>query len=257
MKLGGNLNILDSFGAIKLGDMDRVKLLNRFDTKYWISIDKLCKILEEIQEDYFILKIDNNKIQDYKTTYFDTSGNCFYNAHHNGKLNRLKIRKREYINSGIGFLEIKKKNNKGKTVKLRCPTKMPGTDFSENEASFIFSNTGCQVSELKIKSVNTFQRITLVNRNFGERCTIDLSLAFSSEREKIEFDDLVIIELKQGVRNMKSTLCQALKRNHIYEQGFSKYCIGRAIAEPGLKRNQFKPRLLRIDRNYSRSTVSD
>ena len=133
---------------------------------------------------------------------------------------------------------------------------MPGIDFSENEASFILSNTGCQVSELEIKSINTFHRITLVNKNFQERCTIDLNLTFLSDMENIELNNLVIIELKQGVRNMRLTLREALKKNHIYEKGFSKYCVGRAIAEPGLKRNQFKPRLLEIERSYSPIAVT-
>lgn len=256
MKPEDNLNILESFGTIELSEMNSVKLLNRFDTKYWVSVDELCKILEEIQEDYFILEIENNKIQDYKTTYFDTSGNYFYYSHHNGKLNRLKIRKREYINSGIGFLEIKKKNNKGKTIKFRCPTEGQRNNFTKNEALFIRSNAGCKSSELKVKSVNTFQRITLVNKNFMERVTIDLDLMFSSGNKNILLDDLVIIELKQGARNMKSALCKALKKNHIYKQGFSKYCIGRSISEPGLKRNQFKPRLLKIKRNFSPVAVS-
>ena len=251
MKLRDKLDILESFVAIDLSETDRVKLLNRFDTKYWFSIDKLCKILKEIQKDYFVLEIDNNKIQDYKTTYFDTSGNCFYYSHHNGKLNRVKIRKREYINSGVGFLEIKKKNNKGKTVKLRYPTEGRRTDFTKNEALFIFSNTGCNASGLNIKSVNTFRRITLVNKNFMERCTFDFDLLFFSDDKNIQLNEMVIIELKQCVPHMKSTLSKVLKRNHIYEQGFSKYCIGRSISEPGLKQNLFKPQLLKIKRNFS------
>ena len=256
MKLTNNLNILESFDTIELYEMNKVQLLNRFDTKYWTSIDKLPEILNEIKKDYFILEINNNKIQRYKTTYFDTSRNSFYNSHHNGKLNRLKIRKRKYLNSGIGFLEIKKKNNKGKTVKYRCPTEGLGTNFTQDEASFIWSNAGCNTSDLKIKSANSFQRITLVNKNFMERCTIDLNLAFASGDHHIMVDDMVIIELKQGVRNQRSSLCKVLKRNHIYKQGFSKYCIGRSISEPGLKRNQFKPQLLKIKRNFSPVAVS-
>ena len=43
----------------------------------------------------------------------------FYNDHHNQRVNRHKIRFREYVDSGLIYLEVKCKTNKGKTVKKR------------------------------------------------------------------------------------------------------------------------------------------
>ena len=43
--------------------------------------------------------------------------------HQNKKLNRYKIRQREYLISDISFFEIKFKSNKGRTIKKRIKTK--------------------------------------------------------------------------------------------------------------------------------------
>ena len=44
------------------------------------------------------------------------TGNFFLD-HHNRRVNRNKIRFREYVGSNLTFLEVKTKNNKGKTIK--------------------------------------------------------------------------------------------------------------------------------------------
>lgn len=240
--------ILKQFSTICIDEMDKVKLLNRFDTKYWVPLEKLAAVLTEINNQYYVLQIDGDRIQRYKTAYFDTSNNCFYNSHHNGKAGRIKIRKRSYVNSNIAFLEIKFKNNKGKTSKSRMPIRQFETAFTNDETKFIRKNAAYKTSELELKTINTFQRITLVSKKFDERCTIDIDLAFSNGNETVQMNELAIIELKQGTSNLKSALSLALKKNHIYKRGFSKYCLGRALTETSIKKNLFKAQLLRMQK---------
>ncbi len=251
--------IIKQFSTISLDQMDKVALLNRFDSKYVLPEDKLIEILEAVKDDYYILQIENSLIQEYRTTYFDTPDNCLYTKHHNGKLNRVKIRKREYINSGIGFLEIKKKNNKGKTSKLRLSTGNHEPRFNTEELLFLSKNINQGIhycnSNLPAKNWNTFRRITLVNKDFSERCTIDINLTFFSEKEKVSCNKMAIVELKQGKLNLKTPLSSELKRNRIYSKGFSKYCIGRAFLEPDLKQNIFKAKMLQLKKNYNGNIV--
>lgn len=249
------LDLIQQFEPISLNEMNAVQLLNRFDSKYPLSEKQLLAILEAVKYDYFIMEINGEMLQTYKTTYFDTIDNSSYIAHHNGKLNRLKIRKREYVNSGIGFLEIKKKNNKGKTNKLRFPTDNLQADFTLKELEFLNQNTSFNFRlsncSLPGKNGNSFRRITLVNKDFSERCTIDLCLSFFSVSKQIRVENMAIIELKQGKVNMKSPLFNALRNNRIRRQGFSKYCMGRALLEPELKQNLFKGRLLKLKKQYN------
>ena len=95
--------------------MDQVTLLNRIDTKFVFEQGLLEKVLQEIKPHYRVLDIDGVRLNSYRSIYFDTEDFKFYYEHHNGKKNRSKVRYREYIDSGLCFLEVKKKNNKGKT----------------------------------------------------------------------------------------------------------------------------------------------
>ncbi len=246
---------IKQFETISIGEMNAVKLLNRFDSKYQLPVQQLLEILEAIKNDYFVMSVKGEILQTYITTYFDTRNNSFYTEHHNGKLNRLKIRKREYVNSGIGFLEIKKKNNKGKTSKLRFQTENTETGFTLKELEFLNKYLAFEFHlsnySLPSKNGNRFKRITLVQKDFKERCTIDLNLSFFSEIQKVKVGNLVIIELKQERANMQSPLAKALKDKRIKKQGFSKYCIGRALLEPDLKYNLFKAKLIKLNKQYN------
>ena len=99
--------------------MDSVKLMDRTDTKFVFNIDILPAVLNEAKVFYKILDVEGNRISRYKTLYFDTQDFDLYNKHHSGKLNRYKVRHRTYVESSLGFLEVKFKNNKGRTLKTR------------------------------------------------------------------------------------------------------------------------------------------
>ena len=59
--------------------------------------------------EYNILEVNNDKFSEYESLYFDQEDFKFYNDHHRGKSNRLKIRIRKYKSNGLAFLEVKKK----------------------------------------------------------------------------------------------------------------------------------------------------
>ncbi len=248
-------SILENFIPISLNQMNAVNLLNRYDSKYQLPVSQLCHVLNAIKDDYYVLMINDCAYQSYQTNYYDTGNDSFYLNHHNGKLNRLKIRKREYVNSGSVFLEIKQKNNKGKTNKTRIQVKNRSTKLSIEELDFLEQhnclNSNLSTINLMVTNSNSFKRITLVNKDFKERCTIDLKLTFSNKNKQINISDIAIIELKQGHLNMKTPLFNALKERRIKQDGFSKYCVGRAFLEPKLKQNRFKPKLLQLKKHFN------
>jgi hypothetical protein len=238
--------ILSQFEEITLEEMEQVKLLNRFDSKYCMQTAQLQTILEEILSGYFILKIDNTIVQTYNSVYFDTPGNQFYLAHHNGKAGRFKIRKRSYINSALSFTEIKLKSNKGITSKKRIRNFSDSNHISAAEKHFIADTLNFDSDNLEVKSTNIFNRITLVSKHFNERCTIDLNITFVNSGNSLRLNDFVVVEIKQGILNMQSKLADSLKKNRIYPEGFSKYTMGRALTEEKLKKNLFKAKILKI-----------
>ena len=239
-------NILNSLSPTSLEEMDSVKLMNRTDTKFIFNKDKLSRILESSKKHYKVLEIDNKRLLNYKTVYFDTDNFFMYTAHQNGKLNRYKIRYREYIDSAITFLEVKFKSNKGRTVKKRIQRKEITAYFSKKAQKFIEKNTPFQANDLHANIWNNFSRITLVHKEDKERITIDLNLSYKSSDKNIDLPFLVISEVKQEKYTQSSDFIKLLRNEKILETSMSKYCIGNALLNKNIKYNRFKEKLLTL-----------
>jgi VTC domain len=240
--------IINKFDSLDLKEINQVELMNRTDTKYWFHIDTLPKVLELIHEKYFVLKVNGGSILPYTTTYYDCPKNSMYIAHHNGKLNRFKIRTRSYNITNSSFLEVKFKNNKNRTIKKRIKIAAENAAFSDQEKKFISDNTLFKTDDLRPVLMNKFDRITLINENFNERCTIDLNIHYWNENTKSDLQNLVIVELKSDGRNRNSFFGKTLKEFKIKPSRFSKYCIGMLQLYEGLKHNRFKIKTQNINK---------
>lgn len=236
------------FAPIQLEEMDQVKLMNRVDQKFWFHEDKLQRILQAVGEQYYVLDIDGEHEFPYTSTYYDTPENQMYTKHHNGNLNRYKIRRRSYLSSDLSFLEIKFKTNKGRTFKKRIQTDNSSHTFTQEEGKFIEANTPYCWWDLSPSLINQFSRMTLVNRNFKERCTIDRDLQYTKNGDWTKLENLAIIEIKTDGRKSISPLALTLKKERIRASGFSKYCMGRVLTDHDLKRNAFKIKTRKIQK---------
>lgn len=241
-----NLNI-SNFDKISLDEMNGVSLMKRVDTKFILTESQLSEILSQIQEDYKILEIDGERLMEYSTLYFDTQNKICYKDHHNGKAKRFKIRMRKYLVSDICFLEIKKKNNLGITNKTRTRIKDFETILSSQSKEFISDS---QINNLLLEPVlyNNFNRMTLVNKYFSERVTIDTNLSFRLEGKEKKLDKLIVIEIKQEGKRLNTTINKALKSMSILPTNFSKYCIGITNTLDNIKSNRFKEINLKINK---------
>jgi hypothetical protein len=239
--------MMNSFQPITLKEMESVKLLNRIDTKYVINKEFLPVLLQTVAKDYRVLEIDNSRMFAYSSLYYDTPNDTMYLAHHNGKPSRYKIRYRRYEDSGLCFLEVKYKT-KGRTIKNRTKINDIETSISEASKLYISKYTPFENADLEPKVYTNFSRITIVSNSLTERITLDLNLSFSYNEITEELKDIAIIELKRDGANTDSLLEKTLGLHRIFPQGFSKYCIGRAMVENNIKRNNFKERILTINK---------
>ena len=238
--------------------MESVKLMNRIDTKYAVPMSVLPAILQVAQQDYYAQQIDGQRIATYDTMYYDTDTLDMYIRHHDRQLVRQKIRVRQYVDSDLTFLEIKRKNNKGRTKKKRIS--VPGFDitgetFGNSKRSmwsvedFIAAKSRYQWSELTPCLSTRFHRITLVNKAKTERLTIDMDLVWDNvvTGESKTYRDLVIIELKRD-GNVPSPMTDIMIGLRLHPLKISKYCIGTALTTPGLKKNRFKAKIRKIEK---------
>lgn len=238
---------LQKMEPIGLSEMQNVRLMNRVDTKYITNLSKIAELLSLCTDGYLVQSVDGSLISEYETLYYDTDSLDMYIRHHDRKLRRQKIRARTYMSSGLTFIEIKNKSNKGRTVKVR--SQMSRNLFSDcmeddNVLDFVGHRTGYDASRLSPSLQTSFSRITLVNIAKTERITIDMSLVFENIRtgRKAFWPGLAIIELKQDgskPSDMKRLLCDL----RIHPRKISKYCIGVAATDPDVKKNRFKCKL--------------
>ncbi len=243
-------SVISKFQGISLAEMDEVKLMNRTDQKYWFHRDLLLPLLEEVAQSYYLLEIDGKRNLPYSTTYYDTLNDDMYNNHHRGKLNRYKVRRRNYISTNSSFLEVKFKSNKGRTMKTRRSSDYNNKGFDKRDSEFLAAKTPYTSDDLKRVLENGFRRLMLVSRAMNERCTIDSELRFISEGGSTSLDDLVIVEVKRDGRS-HSDIVDALDRMRLRPSGFSKYCVGRSLTDESLRSNNFKRKHRMIDRKLS------
>ena len=247
------MEVLQKFTAVGLNDIGKANFMNRVDTKFPLRSEVLWKkILPEIIDDYYIVEIGGLRYMEYKTVYFDTPDNMFFTTHHNGKLDRYKVRKRMYVDTKTSFLEVKHKNNKGKTKKKRIEIQTDLFEILPEEYEFLSKHIPYNPETLKPVIENHFHRITLVKKDMGERCTIDCELGFSDSKNGHETNSFAMVELKHEAGAPKSPLQNTLFKYGVHKSGFSKYCMGRVLnGQQGLKTNLFRVKLRMLQKRLN------
>lgn len=242
-----------SIPSITLEEMDGVKLLNRIDSKYLTNEATLLEVLADARAaGYRALEAEGEKVSPYNSVYFDTPELKMFLDHHNRRLVRQKVRTREYVNSGTAFLEIKRKNNHGRTKKKRIGiAEYEMMEFGGDPAAcaYLEKHSWFTVGDLRPVLSTAFRRITLVNPAMTERLTIDTSLLFTNFRtgKKASLQDAVIIELKQdghAASQMKGILLQ----RRVKPVRVSKYCIAVTLTDPSIKSGRFKVKVRTIEK---------
>lgn len=278
------LNDLAVWRRMPTLDLDRiaaVRLMNRVDTKYLVDERRCMELLERAADQYYVQIIDDCRACRYATLYYDTPQWDMYHLHHNRRLTRQKIRTRTYVETGVTYLEVKNKSNKGRTHKRRmaldrslfaaAATDTAAADFLRREARYA-------PETLSPSLATRFVRVTLVNRAMTERLTIDFDLHFDNVRaagggnkdmngrgnngmtgmdngfrpaaeashgHTASLGRLVVIELKQDAL-APSPMKQILAQLRVKPFKLSKYCIGEALTNPLVKHNRFKAKIRAI-----------
>ncbi len=248
--------VLNTFEPITLDGLDEVKMLNRIDTKYVFHINQFAEILEEVRENYYALEIDNSRMFAYESLYFDTDDYQLYRFHHNGKINRLKVRYRRYSDTGLVFFEVKYKVKGNRTDKKRLKQVDLKHVLTDEELNLVQHEQldGKQLSE---KMWIYFNRITLASKKMNERLTLDLHVAFDNFKNKKAFPELIIAEVKTDKSATGSQIIKSFNKRNFEEVGFSKYSTAVAMMEE-IKSNAFKPNFIKIEKiikngNYGNS----
>lgn len=236
---------------ISLDEMSQVKLMNRVDTKYVMPLRMLPLILEKAKNEYRVQEIEGKRIADYDTLYYDTPSLDMYLMHHNRRLRRQKVRVRTYVDSDLTFLEIKNKNNKGRTKKKRIqvPPSTSPADESETVQNFMSHYCWYQPHTLRPVLYTRFRRITLVNKAMTERLTIDMDVQWKNVRTCMQcpLGKVAVVEIKRD-GNVPSPMVEILHGLRLTPLKISKYCMGIVYTESAVKNNRFLPKKRMINK---------
>lgn len=240
--------ILTQYDPISLEEMSGIRLMNRIDTKFVTTMPVLRQLLEMARNEYWVQEIGGERNMRYDTTYYDTMGFDMFYVHQNGHTGRQKLRFRTYVSSNLQFMEVKTKNNHGRTKKKRM--KVTDMDLDEQDKlAFLKEHLHYDRADLIPAIRNNFDRITLVNKAKTERLTIDSNLQFFNLVSGVNrhMGDLVIVELKRDGL-CYSPILEMLRQLRVFPHGFSKYCMGSALTNNQLQINRFKPKLIDVSK---------
>lgn len=243
------------FNSHGLTDLDAANLMNRVDSKFILPLSFLPDLLIQLKHCYSALEINGNRVSSYHNQYFDTPDMALYSDHHNGKLNRYKVRRRRYVDTDTEFLEIKLKNNKKRTIKSRIKLSSESNEYARC-AEFINEKMKTDTNNLNLNNLDIsqqggYKRIALANEAEAERLTLDFDLWYQDRRgnNNVKLPNFFIAELKQNKKSKRSPFYQLMSANNIFPTAFSKYCIGCALLyNSSIKSNRFKPILSQIEK---------
>jgi len=251
-------HVLTPFERLGLNDFGDGRFAERRDRKFPCHINQITEVVKGLQDHYDLITPNDDSISAIGTLYFDTPDYDFFQAHHRGKGNRLKVRFRKYPDTQTSFLEVKKKSIKGLTLKERVLSPFESNAISEKMRAFLEEN-GIKTSiPLKPVLEVNYRRFSFISKDRVERFSIDFEVEFSNPDGKGNFGDLAIIEVKQP--SLKTTpVIKKLRENRIREASLSKYCLSLSTLIPKLKSNRFKPALRSLQAFFheqiSKSTV--
>ena len=238
--------ILDDYQPVSLEEIETIKLMNRVDTKYIVPAETMIELLETLSDDYMTLEIASQRFGQYKSMYYDTPDLQMFHAHITSRYPRFKVRERTYSQNNLQFLEVKRKKINGRTSKKRLSLENDnGLDVTEK--NFLVRNVPFNVEDLQPQLGNSFNRITLVNRERTERLTLDFDIQFHSANGIATpvFKNAAIIEVKQD-KKADSVITRILRNKNIRPCGMSKYCVGMFLIHSNFSYKKYKPKFIKF-----------
>jgi VTC domain len=245
-----NLKILSPISLEALNQ--KASMLTRLDNKYIMKGQVLVHALPQLSTLFDVLEINGQRSFIYDTCYFDDENLSCYYSHHQGRRLRIKVRTRKYCDLGLCFVEAKLKDTRGVTIKKRYPYRTESHGFLDegaldyvNKVQLDLYSKGL-IDKFKLMLEMSYERITLVAKDGGERLTLDRKIRFFKDgNEHSTAEDIFIVETKSKNAN---GIADAIFRSHHQHpiSKCSKYCLGMCITQQVKKINNFMPALRRL-----------
>lgn len=248
MTAGGLVAATADLSGVGLAELDEIAALQvRTDRKYTLDPDLAHRLFADLGTGNAVLTIRGRRSFSYRTVYFDTPDDASYLGAALRRRHRYKVRIRTYTDSGLTMLEVKRRDERGTTIKERLEHP-PASVFTPEGAAFVEASVG-QIglaARLRPVLVTEFDRITLLDPEESSRTTVDEHLTwFAGQGWSTSFAPRVVAETKTV--GLAGAVDRWLWSHGCRPRSFSKFCVGRALAEPDLPANKWNRILRTID----------
>lgn len=224
---------------------ERASLMTRTDRKYLVPEAVAAALVDALCEDLCVLEIDGARTFAYRSLYYDTPGQASYRTAATRRRRRFKVRRREYVDAGTAFLEVKTRTGRGDTAKVREPEAEEGPAPQPGDPALAGEGLDYALDQLQEAGVpaldgplypvleTTYRRTTVLLASEGSRMTIDQDLAWRDETgRRLALEDLVIVETK-------SAATPGAADRYLWCHGhrpvkISKFATGCALLDPSL-----------------------
>jgi len=230
--------------------IESADLQTRRDRKYLVPLSLLGSLIKGTSRK--ALDIDGKRSFRYESVYFDTPALVSYQAAAHRRRLRFKVRTRSYLDSGVSWLEVKTRDQRGLNAKerlaydieQRATLAAPGLHFLRTYEQIAPSS-----HELHATLTTRYHRATLLDEGSGSRTTIDTNVEWETPAgSRTGLPGLAIVETKTDGASCE--IDHRLWSMHIRPRKISKYCTGLAALTPGLPANKWN-RVLRRHFNWA------
>jgi hypothetical protein len=239
---------IETLAAATLEELEaRASLMTRTDRKYVVPVADLPRVVDaiaDLDEDVRVLDVDGRRSHRYASTYLDTPGLEAYWRSARRRRHRFKVRNRVYLDSGLGFTEVKTRGPRGSTVKSRTPRGVHGSSSSDPlpEAATRFVRdelAGAGLGRVDVASLVAVLRTSFVRRTLwlpgsGARVTLDVDLAWSLPWSSTATRVLGLAVVETKTWRAGTGIDRALWARGHRPVRISKYGTGLALLMPGL-----------------------
>lgn len=249
------MSTLDALPGIGLADLtERAGLMTRVDRKYLLPRDEIEELLGAVPGDLRVLEIEGRRRFAYRSTYYDSAELDAYRAAATGRRRRWKVRRRDYIDTGTSFLEVKTRTGRGESSKARIAVNANGHGAADRDGAaegslagpaldFVrgqLSSARCAVpaGPLLPALTTTYDRTTLLVADEDSRLTVDQALEWTDPLGRgRRLRELTVVETKAGTR--PGSIDRALWQAGHRPQRLSKYATGLALLDADLSANRW------------------
>lgn len=254
------LHGLETLPGIGLDSLTaRAALMTRIDRKYLVPGPLARQLITELADRALVLDIDGRRRFRYRSTYYDTADLTAFRAAAGRRRRKYKVRRRDYLDTGASFLEVKTNTGLGASRKQRIP--VHAEELGAAHRAFVdeaLTTAGCPVPTAPLHPVlgTRYDRSTILLASEATRLTLDAQLTWESSPvgPSRALHELVVIETKTAHR-------PGTADHYLWDHGhrpvrLSKYATGMALLDPSLGANRWHRTLQRIRTDQDPTTRS-